>query len=62
MSQYSVSKQGSRSVSVQFNSPDKTKTESLKQTIGPLKLLLVVYEENGQKVLVVGPVMSYKEE
>lgn len=62
VSQYSVSKQGSRSVSVQFNSPDKTKSESIKQTIGPLKLILVVYEENGQKVLVVGPVMSYKEE
>ncbi len=62
LSQYSVSKQGSRSVSVRFISPDKTKTESIQQTVGPLKLMLVVYEVNGQKVLVIGPVMSYKEE
>lgn len=62
VSQYTVSKQGGRSVSVKFTNPDNTSTESVQQTIGPLKLLLIVYQEDGQKVLVVGPVMSYKEE
>lgn len=62
VSQYTVGKQGERSVSVKFTHPDKPVTERVKQTIGPLKLLLIVYEEDGQKVLVVGPVMSYKEE
>jgi hypothetical protein len=62
VSQYSVRKQGSRVVSTRFTSPDKKETTSIRQTVGPLKLLLVIYEENGQKILVVGPVMSYKEE
>jgi hypothetical protein len=62
VSQYSVSKQGDRSTTVRFVNPATNEVKNLQQTIGPLKLLLIVYEENGQKVLVVGPVIHYKEQ
>lgn len=61
VSQYVVSQQAGRSATVRFANPVTGKGENLQEILGPIKLMLVVYEENGQKVLVVGPVISYRE-
>ncbi len=62
VSQYTVSKVGSRTVNVGFYDPISKRTQNTKQTLTPLKLLLMIYEINGQKMLVAGPVLDYKEE
>lgn len=59
--QYSVVNKGSRSYTVNFQNTTTNQSTSLHESIGPIKLMLVVYQENNQKVLVVGPVMDYTE-
>lgn len=61
VNQYSVVKTGSRSYTVNFQNTVENKTTSLKETVGPIKLMVVVYQEKDQKVLVVGPILNYSE-
>mgnify|MGYP000877845528 len=59
---YRIVTQGSKTSSVVFYDPLSDRNLSVKQSVAPLKLLLLVYEKDGKKVLAVGPVFSYKEE
>lgn len=59
--QYTVTRSGQRSRTVTFYDPVSNSTKSLQQTIGPLQLLVLVYEQAGQRLLAVGPVLSYSE-
>ncbi len=58
--QYAVAKGGAKTASIPFVDGERKLT--LKQTIVPPRLLLLIYEKDGKKVLAAGPVFSYKEE
>jgi len=62
VSQYRIEKAGSKQLSIQFNDPKNNRSYQLKQSIGGLKLLLLIYEKDGKKILAVGPVFGYKEQ
>lgn len=59
--QYSVSKIGERKRSIVFYDEKTKRNKTLEQTVGPLDLLVLVYEQEGKKVLAVGPVWHYLE-
>lgn len=59
--QYSVSQGGDRSRTTSFYDPTTKQTKSLRQTIGPLQLLVLLYEQGGKNILAVGPVLRYSE-
>lgn len=62
MGQYKVTKAGTKTALSSFADPDGTKVRNVKKNITPLKLLLLIYEKDGKKILAAGPVYGYKEE
>ncbi|HRH33164.1 MAG TPA: DUF3160 domain-containing protein [bacterium] len=62
VNQYTISKPARSSTTLTFTNALTKKEEHIKQSVGPLKLLLMIYEENNQKILVIGPILNYKEE
>lgn len=62
VSQFKVDKAGSKVLVVNFNDSKNKQDQIIKQTIEPLKLMLLLYEKNGQKILAAGPIFNYKEQ
>lgn len=62
VSQYRIEKLGSKETTIQFFDPKNNRPYPLKQSIGGLKLLLLVYEKDGKRILAAGPVFGYKEQ
>ncbi len=60
--QYRTVSAGSKSMTVSFVDPVTKRNLNVKQTIAPLRVLLLVYEKDGKKVLAAGPIFGYKEE
>lgn len=59
--QYTVSKAGERTRTTAFYDDKGQRTKMLQQTVGPLELLVMIYEQGGKKILAVGPVWHYLE-
>lgn len=53
---------GAKSSVSAFADPAARQARTVKHSIAPYKLLWLVYEKQGQKILAAGPVFSYKEE
>ncbi len=62
VSQYRVDKAGSKQMTIVFSDQKNNRSHQITQSIGGLKLLLMVYEKEGKRILAVGPVFGYKEQ
>lgn len=60
--QYRVSREGERSITVNFYDSVTNRNRTVKQNFSQLQLLVLVYEQNGKKFLAVGPVFNYSEQ
>jgi hypothetical protein len=60
--QFRVQKAGTKTATLTFFDAQKNIWQSTKQSIADLKLLLLVYDKDGKKILVAGPIFNYKEQ
>ncbi len=59
---HTLGKAGPKNTTIAFTEPGTKQVRTTKHSIAPLKLMWLVYERDGRKVLAAGPVFSYKEE
>jgi hypothetical protein len=62
ISQYRIDTMGAKTGSVNFSNPKTNSLLRTNQSIGPLKLLVLIYNKDGKEILAVGPVFNYKEQ
>ncbi len=60
--QFSIAALGSKTNTITFNDPATGKQYSLKQNSMPLKLIFIIYNKAGKRVIAAGPIFSYKEQ
>ncbi len=53
---------GSKESTIQFVNPTNGRVSSIKQSIAPLKLMFLIYDKGGKRILAAGPIFSYKEQ
>ncbi len=53
---------GAKETSIQFTNPKNGRVSTIKQTIAPLKLMFLIYDKGGKRILAAGPIFSYKEQ
>lgn len=62
VSQFRLQSLGGKTATIEFYDAKAKRSQLLKQSISDVKLLLLVYEKDGKKLLAVGPIFSYKEQ
>lgn len=62
VSQYRIDTTGSKNATINFYNPKTNKTLSTRQSVGPLKIMVLIYSKDNKKILALGPIFSYKEQ
>jgi hypothetical protein len=53
---------GAKETTIQFDNPKNGRISTIKQSISPLKLMFLIYDKGGKRILAAGPIFSYKEQ
>lgn len=62
ISEFKLDNSGNKTATVDFYDSKTKRLLGLKQTIDSPKVILLIYEKDGKKILVAGPVFNYKEQ
>ena len=60
--QFRLLNQGAKVATIEFYDTKSKRSQVIKQSINDLKILVLVYDKDGKKVLAAGPIFSYKEQ
>ncbi|MCX6792657.1 MAG: DUF3160 domain-containing protein [Candidatus Falkowbacteria bacterium] len=61
-SQFKIDKEGTKTTLTEFYDTKTKQNQKIRQTIDSPKIILLIYEKDGKKILTAGPVFSYKEQ